>query len=327
MTSSRSARREPLVTAPRTPGPLTPGPLTPEPLTPGVDTPPLSERDFLLLRELISREAGLHLTSAKKALVVARLSRRLRALGLRSFGVYYELVNGPDGAAERVHMLDAISTNETSFFRERQHFEFLEREVLPRWCAEAAAKRRSRRVRAWSAGCSTGEEPYSLAMVLLKHLPPSAGWHIDILGTDLSTRVLDRARAGCWPIEKAEAIPGEYRRAFMLRGVREREGTMKVGPELRAVVRFAQLNLHAESYPAPRNCDLILCRNVLIYFDQPTRSRITRRLIGHLQPGGYLFLGHAETLHTAGGNELKTVMPTVYARPSAHGGDAPGRKA
>jgi chemotaxis protein methyltransferase CheR len=102
---------------------------------------------------------------------------------------------------------------------------------------------------------------------------------------------------------------------------------MNVGPELRAVVRFAQLNLHAESYPAPRNCDLILCRNVLIYFDQPTRSRITRRLIDHLQPGGYLFLGHAETLYTAGGNELKTVMPTVYARPSAHGGDAPGRKA
>ena len=326
MTGSRNTRMAPVTPTPLPPGPLTPPPFTPGPFTPGIEPPALSDREFSNLRGLIQREAGIHLSSAKKALVVARLSRRLRALGLRSFTSYYELVGGPAGAAERVHMLDAISTNETSFFRERKHFDFLEKQLLPAWRDQAAANRRARCVRAWSAGCSTGEEPYSLAMVLLKHLPPSAGWQHDILATDLSTRVLERARAGIWPIEKAEAIPGEYRRAFMLRGVRDQEGTMKVGPELRAVVRFAQLNLHAESYPAPRNCDLVFCRNVLIYFDQPTRARITDRLIGHLQPGGYLFLGHAETLPTAGFAELSTVMPTVYARSAGVAGGAAGRR-
>jgi chemotaxis protein methyltransferase CheR len=316
---------EPLTPEPLTPEPLTPGPLTPGPLTPGFEAPSLSDREFSLLRGLIEREAGIHLTSAKKVLVLARLSRRLRALGLHSFGSYFELVSGPGGASERVHMLDAISTNETSFFRERKHFDFLEQEVLPAWRDEAAANRRPRCVRAWSAGCSTGEEPYSLAMVLLKHLPPSAGWRTDILATDLSTRALDRARAGIWPIEKADAIPGDYRRAFMLRGVRAKEGTMKAGPELRAVVRFAQLNLHAESYLAPHDCDLIFCRNVLIYFDQPTRTRIVSRLIGHLQPGGYLFLGHAETLHSTCSTDFTTVMPTVYARRAAETGGAGGR--
>jgi chemotaxis protein methyltransferase CheR len=316
----------PPIPEPLTPGPLTPAPLLPGPRVAGVDTPPLSDQEFALLRALIYREAGIHLTSAKKALVVARLSRRLRALGLGSFGAYYALVSAPEGAAERVQMLDAISTNETSFFRERKHFDFIEREVLPRWQEEAAANRRPRYVRAWSAGCSSGEEPYSLAMVLLKHLPPSAGWHIEILATDLSTRMLERARTGCWPIAKAEAIPGVYRRAFMLRGVREREGIMKVGPELRAVVRFAQLNLRADSYLAPRNCDLVFCRNVLIYFDQATRAHTTSRLIDHLQPGGYLFLGHAETLHTLSVSDVVTVMPTVYLRRPADASDGLERR-
>lgn len=319
MTASRPARLGPLPS-----GPIAPEPLTPEPLTPGFEAPSLSDHEFSLLRGLIEREAGIHLTSAKKALMFSRLRRRLRALGLHSFSTYFELVSGPGGDRERVHMLDAISTNETSFFREREHFDFLEREVLPRWREEAAHGRRPRRVRAWSAGCSTGEEPYSLAMVLLKHLPPGAGWQIDILATDLSTRVLEGARAGVWPIEKADAIPADYRRSFMLRGVRAKEGTMKAGPEIRAVIRFARLNLHAEAYPAPRGCDLVLCRNVLIYFDQATRAQITSRLIGHLQPDGYLFLGHAETLHTVGPSEVTTVMPTVYMRRAAESSGSRG---
>jgi chemotaxis protein methyltransferase CheR len=310
-------------------------PVTPSPFLPGTPTPTMgttvgeplsiSDREFSLLRTLIEREAGIHLSGAKKALVIARLSRRLRALGLSSFGAYYEIVSDPRGADERVHMLDAISTNETSFFRELKHFDFLVREVLPAWREAAAAGRRPRFVRVWSAGCSTGEEPYSLAMVLLTHLPPTDGWRIEILATDLSTRVLDRARAGIWPVEKAEAIPGEYRRAFMLRGVRDQEGTMKAGPELRRVVRFAQLNLTAENYPVPHGCDLLFCRNVLIYFDQPIRVQVTSRLIGHLQPAGYLFLGHAETLHASCTADLATVMPTVYVKRKTDVGDACGR--
>jgi chemotaxis protein methyltransferase CheR len=285
-----------------------------EPLTPAVEVVSLSDHEFSLLRGLIERAAGIHLSNAKKALVVARLSRRLRALGLTSFGAYYEVVSAPESADERVQMLNAISTNETSFFREQKHFQLLEREVLPAWREAAVSKQRPRFVRAWSAGCSSGEEPYSLAMVLLEHLPSNTGWQIEILATDLSTRMLERARAGVWPIEKADAIPSPYRRAFMLRGVRAQEGTMKVGPELRRVVKFAQLNLTADSYPVPRGCDLIFCRNVLIYFDQTMRAQVTRRLIQHLRPGGYLFLGHAETLHAAYGGELVSVMPTVYMR-------------
>jgi chemotaxis protein methyltransferase CheR len=334
MTNARQVRLRPPVgglgtpapVATPTPAPLAAGPLTPTPALAVLETPPLSDREFALLRDLIEREAGIHLTGAKKALMVARLGRRLRALGLRSFASYYERVSGPGGGAERVQMLNAISTNETSFFRERKHFDFLEREVLPVWRQEAAAARRPRCVRAWSAGCSSGEEPYSLAMVLLRHLPRSEGWQIDILATDLSTRVLERARAGLWPVEKAEAIPGEYRRSYMLRGVRDQEGTMKVGPELRAVVRFAQMNLHAESYAVPRGFDLVFCRNVLIYFDQTTRTAITNRLISHLQPGGYLFLGHAETLHATGPTDLSTVIPTVYVRRAPASHDERGRK-
>ncbi len=301
--------------------------LTPEPIVPGTEMPPtLGDGEFGLLRALIEREAGIHLTSVKKTLMAARLGRRLRVLGVRSYREYYELVSGPGGSDERVHMLDAISTNETSFFRERKHFDFLEREVLPVWRSEAAEGKRPRFVRVWSAGCSSGEEPYSLAMVLLAGLPPSSGWQIDILATDLSTRVLAKAQAGTWPVEKADGIPGEYRRAFMLRGVRAQEGTMKVGPELRAAVRFAQLNLHAESYPVPRNCDLVFCRNVLIYFDQAMRAQVTSRLIGHLQPGGYLFLGHAETLRASGTINLVTAMPTVYQRRDDTAGPPPARR-
>jgi chemotaxis protein methyltransferase CheR len=326
VTVSRPSRLRSLPIRSLTPAPVLTDPLMASACAAAFEAPALSDREFMLLRGLIEREAGIHLGSAKKALVVSRLSRRLRALGLHSFGAYFELVSSPGGEAELVSMLDAISTNETSFFRERKHFEFLEHQVLPRWRQEAVAGKRSRYVRVWSAGCSTGEEPYSLAMVLLMHLPPSAGWQIDILATDLSTRVLDRARAGTWPIEKAEAIPGEYRRAFMLRGVGDKDGTMKAGPELRKVVRFARLNLHAESYALPHDYDLVFCRNVLIYFDQEERAHITSRLIGHLQPEGYLFLGHAETLHTVEPTDLVTIIPTVFGRRGAETDDARGRR-
>ena len=162
----------------------------------------ISEREFTRLRDLVYREAGIYLTQAKSALLVGRLAKRLRQHGLKSFKQYYDLVaNSPE---ERVHMLDAISTNETRFFREPQHFELLKSVILPRWVQEAAAARRSRRIRILSAGCSTGQEPYSLAMLLLDQCPAASGWEIEIIATDLSTRVLDTARAGIWPIAKAD---------------------------------------------------------------------------------------------------------------------------
>ena len=269
---------------------------------------PLSRSEFAAFQDLIQREAGIFLSEVKEALLVGRLSRRLRELGLRNFGAYHRLVQ--EDETERVRMLDAICTNETHFFREPRQFEFLERQVFPAWRAEAERGERTRTVRAWSAACSTGEEPFSVAMLLLDHLP---GWNVEILATDLSTRVLEKARAALFPLERSAEIPPEYLKRFMLRGVGPQDGRMKAGPELRAVVRFQRLNLNDESYAAPQALDLVLCRNVLIYFRPETKARVVERLLRHLSPRGHLFLGHAESASGLG-VRVRSVGPNVYSR-------------
>jgi chemotaxis protein methyltransferase CheR len=271
----------------------------------------IGDRDFARFQALIQREAGIWLSPIKKALLVGRLARRLRELGIASYADYYERV--AEDPLERTRMLDCISTNETHFFREPRHFELLREQVFPRWTAEAAVGRRPRRIRAWSAACSTGEEPYSLVMCLLGAFPPGSGWDLEVLATDISTRVLDRARDAVWPLAKAQEIPPEDRKAFMLRGVGGQEGKMRAGPEIRALVRFAHLNLNDESYPALGTFDLVFCRNVLIYFAAATKVRVVERVLGHLAPDGYLFLGHAESL-SGMASLVRAVIPTVYVR-------------
>jgi len=273
----------------------------------------LGPREFRSFQRLIHDEAGIFLSDVKRVLVEGRLARRLRELDL-DFRAYYALVEAD--ADERVRMLDCICTNETHFFREPRQFEFLEERVFPRWRAAAEAGRRGRRVRVWSAGCSTGEEPYSVAMAFLARFPPSSGWQIDIVATDLSTRVLERAVAAVWPIEKAGEIPSAYLKAFMLRGTDGQEGRMKAGPLLRAAVRFQRLNLNAEPFAFAGRFDLILCRNVLIYFDARSKARVVGRLLERLEPDGHLLLGHAETV-TGLGARARTVGPTVYAHAGA----------
>lgn len=276
----------------------------------------VSDRDFARFQALIREEAGIFLAPVKKALLQGRLARRVRELGLPSFGAYYERVTR-DGE-ERVRMLDAICTNETHFFREPGHFEHLVRGVLPALCADAEAGRRARQVRVWSAACSTGEEPYSLAMTLLAALPP--GWDVRILATDLSTRVLARAAEGLYSLDQAAEIPEPYLKAFMLRGRGAREGLMKAGPELRALVRFERMNLAAAEWPALGPFDAVFLRNVLIYFDRETKAGVVSRALATLAPGGQLFLGHAESL--AGlPIHSRAVVPTVYAREPARGGE------
>jgi len=164
-----------------------------------------------------------------------------------------------------------------------------------------------------SAGCSTGQEPYSLAMLLLDRCPATSGWETEIVATDLSTRVLETARAGIWPIAKAEEIPAPYLKAFMLKGFADQAGKMKAGPEIRSVIQFFRMNLNEPAYPLTGKFDLIFCRNVLIYFDMRGREQVVRRLASFLSPGGYLFLGHAESLHGIS-DCLRTVVPTVYTR-------------
>ena len=277
---------------------------TPAPVLFGLDA--ISDREFTLFRDFIHKHAGIALSDAKRTLLVGRLTRRLRDLGLTSFLQYYRRIEAD--ADERMRMLDRISTHETHFFREPRHFEFLSAELFPRWRQRAP---RGRRVRVWSAASSTGEEPYSLAMTLLDGLPPEEGWTHEVLATDLSRAVVEQAREGVWPTEKSAAIPPRLLKRFMLYGVGSQAGRVKVGPELRAVVRFATLNLNDAIYPVGGPYDLIFCRNVLIYFDAELRARVIRQLAGHLAPDGHLFVGHAESLH--GLTELGCVCPTIYA--------------
>lgn len=271
---------------------------------------PLEEGEFGLFQRLVHREAGIHLGDVKRALVAARLLRRIRDLGLPSYGAYYRRV--VESGDELRLMLDAITTNETQFFREPRHFEVLSQAIVPEWREAAARGQRERRVRVWSAGCSTGEEPYSLAMALLSTLPPEEGWNVEILATDLSTRVLEHAQRGIYSAEKAGSIPRALLQAYMLKGFASQDGNVKVGPALTSAVTFRRLNLNADSYAVGGPFDAIFCRNVFIYFNQTTRNRIVQQQLGHLSAKGYFFVGHSESLGAMAG--LETVIPTVYRR-------------
>ncbi|HEX7153372.1 MAG TPA: protein-glutamate O-methyltransferase CheR [Thermoanaerobaculia bacterium] len=272
----------------------------------------LTEAEFVRFQQLIEQEIGIHLSDAKKPLLVARLSKRLRHLGLGSFGAYYDHVVAGNDPDERIRMFDAISTNETRFFREPKHFEFLDSEVFPRLKMEAANGERAKKLRIWSAGCSSGEEPYSLAMLLLYHFDPGE-WDMRIDATDISTRVLDTARRGTWPMRKTAEIPREYLRRYMLRGTQSQEGYFKASDELRRIIRFGRVNLTDDAYPVDGPYDFVLCRNVLIYFNHALRVRVVNNLLAQVAPGGYFFLGHAETLSGLADGP-RTVMPTVYAK-------------
>ena len=276
---------------------------------------PLSDREFELFQGLIYREAGIFLSDAKKALVTGRLSRRIRALGLNDFSAYYERVAGNvDG--ERVLMIDCICTNETRFFREPKQFDFLDQQVLPEWKMLGTSGAIPKRIRAWSAACSTGEEPYSIAMLLSTHFPREEGWQVEIVASDLSTKVLAAAKEGSWSAERAADIPESYLKAYMFRGVGPEAGRIRAHPKLRELIEFKQINLNDESYDlSPRPFDLIFCRNVLIYFNRESKGAVINRLVRHLSPNGLLFLGHAESLHGSL-HALKHAGPTCYRRVS-----------
>jgi chemotaxis protein methyltransferase CheR len=281
----------------------------------------ISDELFAKYRDLIYREAGIALTDSKKSLLVSRVAGRLRELGLTTFDEYFRHVEDPAATEERGRLLDRICTNETHFFRDPRQFLFLNDHVFPRLEAEAAHTGK-KRVRAWSAACSTGEEPYSLAMALLHRFPTSAGWQVEVVATDLSNKVLAAARAALWPIDKAEDIPPHYRKQFMLRGTGSQTGKMKAGPEIRNVVSFNRMNLNESIYSVSGVFDFIFCRNVLIYFDRESKAKVVERLMTHLAPEGCLFLGYAETTTTIT-DRLVSIGPNVYARiPDGNGAQA-----
>ncbi len=266
---------------------------------------PVSDPEFRLFQRLVYESAGIFLAPVKRALLSARLSRRIRQLGLASFGEYYDHVLN-SGDDERRLLLDCICTNETHFFREPAQFDYLEQVVIPGWLEDPE---HPKSVRVWSAACSTGEEPFSIAM-LLHHRLTGAGWSAKIVATDLSTRALERAQNAEWPVDRAEEIPAPYLRRYMLKGRRSKEGLMKAAPDIRSMVELARLNLNEPPYPISGRFDVIFCRNVLIYFDAASKQRVFDQLIQHLVPGGYLFLGHAES-GSGWNDELVPVKPAI----------------
>ena len=272
-----------------------------------------SDTEFQQFATLIHDVAGISLNDSKRALVSRRLNARLRDLGIDSLGDYTQLVQADETGEEIVTLLDLIATNETHFFREKQHFDFLESRVFPGWIDEAHAGSRPRVIRAWSAACSTGQEPYSLAMQLLSFFPPDDGWKLEIEATDISTSVLEVARKAEWSAERAKEIPEHYLHQYMLRGTGPMIGKMRACRQLREAVRFSRLNLNDDSYALPGNFDLIFCRNVLIYFSAERRAAVIERLTDRLTADGLLFVGHAESLH-AHRARLKAMLPTVYSR-------------
>ena len=268
---------------------------------------------FQKFQKLIYAETGIWLGSSKTALLCGRLFRRLRALEIDSLERYYECVAQPDQHDERARMIDAITTNETRFFREPRQFEFLVQRVFPRWRlhAERGSRPNGRRVRIWSAGCSSGEEPYTVAMLAARHLPAEQGWDVRLLATDISNRVLEKARTGIYPIAKSAELPKDLLHSFMLRGMAERQGEMKVKVEIQNMIDFRRLNLAQESDLTEGPFDAIFCRNVLIYFDVVSKRRVITNLVRHLMANGLLFVGHAENLNGVA-THLRSLEPTIY---------------
>jgi chemotaxis protein methyltransferase CheR len=264
---------------------------------PGVVVNTISDGEFVLFRDIIYELAGIHLPDTKKGLVSGRLGKRLRHLSLKSFRDYFDRVR--EDAAERQVMVDLLTTNETYFFREPKHFDFLRGELLPRVGQPE--------LRVWSAACSSGEEPYSLAMSLAD-ARGFGGWRI--LGTDISNRVLAAARSGVYPLEDAETIPKPYLGRFCLRGVRSQQGKFCIDERLRQRVEFRQLNLNG-SWGAMERFHVVFLRNVMIYFNATTKARLVERIAGQLEPGGHLIIGHSETLNGLT-SRFAVVRPSVY---------------
>jgi chemotaxis protein methyltransferase CheR len=284
-------------------------------------SPPISVSPALFqkFQRLIHQETGIWLGESKTALLCSRLSRRLRTLELCRLEHYYKLVVQPHQKEERAEMIDAITTNETRFFREAKHFEFLVRRALPRWLADVQQGVRPKTLRLWSAGCSSGEEPYSLAMLMALNLPHDQGWDTTTLATDISTQMLERGRHGIYSLAKSGEIPETMLKVCMLKGNGAEEGQMKVMPGIQQMVEFRKLNLAHDPYPPRGHFDVIFCRNVLIYFDLDSKRKVVEKLTRCLSRAGLLFVGHAENL---GGinSPLRSVAPAVYARAGEESG-------
>ena len=273
-----------------------------------MDTPAITDKEFSQFQKLIHSIAGIHMNPIKKPLVMGRLAKRLMHYGLHSYGDYFKLLDSGEHPKELQTAVDLLTTNETYFFREPKHFEFLQQKILPMHA-------RSKNFRVWSAACSTGQEPYSIAMTLAHALGDNP-W--EVIASDLSTRVLEKARTGHYPLEQAENISSEFLAKFCLKGIGSQAGTFIVDKTVRCRVKFSQINLNTR-LPRTDMMDLIFLRNVMIYFDTEIKRQILARMATVLVPGGYLLLGASETV--AGLSDdfdlLNTGRTALYRRKGA----------
>ena len=273
----------------------------------------LADADYDFLCQLIYERSRIHLGADKRVLVASRLAKRLRHLGLKNYSEYCDLMRSPAGAEELQFLIDRISTNHTHFFREIKHFEFISEVIIPAW---NAAPRRSEPFRIWSSASSTGEEPYSLAIHLAENFAPAESGRWQIEATDISTRVLEVATQAIYEKERLTSVSPEMLRRYFQKGEKNWAGHFRVKEELRQRVHFHHLNLLEGTYPFAWPFDLILCRNVMIYFDRPTQETLVRLLSAKLVPGGHLLVGHSESLSGVK-HALKLVRPAIYVKPVA----------
>ncbi|MBB5213441.1 CheR family methyltransferase [Parapusillimonas granuli] len=268
----------------------------------------ITDAEFARFQRLIHEIAGISLADSKKVLLVGRLGKRLRALQLDSFSRYLDLVTGAGAgnAQERQAMVDLLTTNETYFFREQAHFDYLRNTIVPQHPPQQPLE-------IWSAAASTGEEIYTLAMVLADCLGVQGAWNI--LGSDISTQVLATAARGHYWLERTRGLPAEYLHKYCLKGVRSQEGSFLIAPELRRHTRFMQINLNAP-LPDIGRFHVVFLRNVMIYFDNHTKREVVARIVQKLHPGGYLIVGHSESLNGIN-DSVKLVRPTIYRLPPA----------
>ena len=286
-------------------------PIGARPIGDGFDR--LTQRDFQRLAKFIQQYSGIKMPSSKVTMVEGRLRKRVRATGTGSLAEYCRLVFDDGGLeAEAIHLIDAVTTNKTEFFREPDHFRVLADQVLPGIVTQRRVSAKEP-IKIWSAACSTGAEPYTIAMVLAEFERQLPGLHGIILATDICTEVLRTAQNGIYPESMIAPVPSDMRARYVMRSKDRSHGLVRIVPELRSATRFGRLNLMDPEYRADRDMDVIFLRNILIYFDKPTQFAVLRRLCDHLRPGGHLFLGHSETL--AGFDlPLRTVGNTVFRR-------------
>lgn len=267
----------------------------------------ISDSNFRRFSKLIHESCGINLHEGKKELVRARLGKRMREIGCNSFNKYFRIIDDDPTGEELVKLLDAISTNMTSFFREENHFQFMKEKLFPTY-----EKNKSESLRFWSAGCSSGEEPYSLAIWLRDNLSENVSQNLKIIATDISTKVLSLATRGVYSDKTIEKIPKYQLRKYFQQGVNSQKGFYRVKEEIKDLVEFQRLNLTAP-FNFGFRFNVILCRNVMIYFNKESRETLIDRAYDCLRDGGYLMVGHAESL-TGIKHKLKYIQPSVYQK-------------